>query len=145
MLKGFIFKLMHHNLRSFLTVLHKALLRVTLHSRFRQNVNLPDSKLKLNELTRKDIRDLATIGKDVDINNLSFANDVHMVKALHKHIDRMNYRHLANMLKIETKERFKNLPQLLLAVTSHYPSGIMIAHGDLAVEYGFFYKIKLPF
>lgn len=101
-----------------------------------KGINLPDSKLRLNELTKKDIEDLEVVARDVDIVNLSFANDVHMVQALHGHLDRLNFKHLAVMLKIETKESFKNLPHLLLAAMARYPTGIMIARGDLAVECG---------
>lgn len=101
-----------------------------------KGINLPDSKLSLNELTKKDIKDLETIGGEVDIVNLSFANEPHMVKALYEHIDRLKFDHLSVMLKIETKEGFKNLPLLLLAAMTRYPAGIMIARGDLAVECG---------
>lgn len=101
-----------------------------------KGINLPESKLDLNELTKKDIADLEAMAVSVDIVNLSFANDVQIVQALHKQLDRLKASHLAVMLKIETKESFRNLPHLLLAVMDRYPAGIMIARGDLAVECG---------
>ncbi|HEY4649959.1 MAG TPA: pyruvate kinase, partial [Pontibacter sp.] len=57
-------------------------------------------------------------------------------EALHKEIKKLKATHLAVMLKIETKESFRNLPHLLLAAMRTYPAGIMIARGDLAVECG---------
>ena len=41
------------------------------------------------------------------------------------------------MLKIETQSGFEHLPRLLLAGMRHFPVGVMIARGDLAVECGY--------
>lgn len=101
-----------------------------------KGINLPESKLNLNELTEKDKQDLKFIAKHADIVNLSFVNQPKMVEALLEEIKALGAKHLAVMLKIETKEAFRNLPRLLLAGMQHYPAGIMIARGDLAVECG---------
>ena len=101
-----------------------------------KGINLPESDLCIIELTEKDKEDLAFIAKHADIVNLSFVNHPETVMALQKEINKHKADNLAIMLKIETKEGFKNLPHLLLAAMQNYPAGIMIARGDLAVECG---------
>ncbi|WP_242927843.1 pyruvate kinase [Pontibacter vulgaris] len=101
-----------------------------------KGINLPDSKLRLPGLTEKDKQDLKFIVKHADIVNLSFVNDVKMVEDLQAELKKLSTPDLPIMLKIETKEGFRNLPHLLLAVMKSYPAGIMIARGDLAVECG---------
>ncbi|WP_187263077.1 pyruvate kinase [Pontibacter beigongshangensis] len=101
-----------------------------------KGINLPESKLHLNELTEKDKQDLAFIARHADIVNLSFVNDTSTVEAVQAELSRLNATDVAVMLKIETKEGFTNLPRLLLSAMKSYPTGIMIARGDLAVECG---------
>ncbi|NDK56994.1 pyruvate kinase [Pontibacter fetidus] len=101
-----------------------------------KGINLPESNLHLHDLTDKDKQDLKFIAKHADIVNLSFANHPVMVEALFAEIKKLKAKELAVMLKIETKEGFKNLPHLLLSIMQTYPAGIMIARGDLAVECG---------
>jgi pyruvate kinase len=44
--------------------------------------------------------------------------------------------HIPVILKIETAESVRNLPELLLVSNALSPTGVMIARGDLAVELG---------
>ncbi|MDB5260886.1 MAG: hypothetical protein JWQ14_167, partial [Adhaeribacter sp.] len=101
-----------------------------------KGINLPDSNLGLNKLTEKDKQDLAFVVKYADIVNLSFVNHPDMVEALQEELRKHQAGHVGIMLKIETKEGFRNLPHLLLMVMRSSPAGIMIARGDLAVECG---------
>jgi len=101
-----------------------------------KGINLPETNLHFHDLTDKDKQDLKFVAKHADIVNLSFANHPSMVQALYNEIRKTKAKNLAMMLKIETKEGFKNLPHLILTAMQHYPSGIMIARGDLAVECG---------
>jgi pyruvate kinase len=101
-----------------------------------KGINLPETGLHLNELTLKDRQDLKFAAKHADIVNLSFANDAAMVEALLADVRQLKAEHLALMLKIETKESFQNLPYVLLKLMNHFPVGVMIARGDLAVECG---------
>ena len=41
------------------------------------------------------------------------------------------------MIKIETPEAVKNLPELIVRTAGKQPLGVMIARGDLAVEIGY--------
>ncbi|MDX5481376.1 MAG: pyruvate kinase [Hymenobacteraceae bacterium] len=101
-----------------------------------KGINLPESKLHLSGLTQKDKQDLKYVIRYADAVNLSFVNDASMVEALYGELRKLKAEHLPIMLKIETKEGFRNLPHLLLAAMKSYPAGIMIARGDLAVECG---------
>lgn len=101
-----------------------------------KGINLPESNLQLNRLTGKDKQDMAFVVRHADIVNLSFVNHPDMVTELQAELQKHQAKHVAIMLKIETKAGFSNLPHLLLAVMRTYPAGIMIARGDLAVECG---------
>ncbi|MBK0403738.1 hypothetical protein I5M27_12125 [Adhaeribacter sp. BT258] len=104
--------------------------------RANKGINLPDSKLNLTDLTEKDKQDLPFVMKHADIVNLSFVNHPDTVLELQNLMEKNGAVKTGIMLKIETKEAFRNLPHLLLAVMRRYPAGIMIARGDLAVECG---------
>src|SRR5690606_21376810 len=80
--------------------------------------------------------DLAFVVKHADIVNLSFVNEPETVHALQDALKAHGAKDIGIMLKIETKEAFRNLPDLLLAVMRTHPAGIMIARGVLAVECG---------
>src|SRR5688572_16496300 len=101
-----------------------------------KGINLPDSKLNITRITEKDKHDLGFVVKHADIVNLSFVNHPDTVIELQQELEKLRATDLGVMLKIETKEGFKNLPHLLLAAMRMNPAGIMIARGDLAVECG---------
>jgi pyruvate kinase len=101
-----------------------------------KGINLPESRLLLRGLTLKDQEDLKFALQHADIVNLSFVNDPEMVKDFLAEIRQLTSKAPAIMLKIETKEGFRHLPSILLAAMGHYPLGVMIARGDLAVECG---------
>lgn len=99
-------------------------------------INLPESKIRLSGMTEKDKQDLKFVAQHADIVNFSFVNYVKDVEELHDELKELGAEDIGVMLKIETKEGFRNLPRLLLATMKGYPAGIMIARGDLAVECG---------
>jgi len=102
-----------------------------------KGVNLPESDLRLDATTDKDLDDLAFVARHADIVELSFANTAEDVERLHEHLARRGGRTPAVVLKIETRRGFENLPSLLLAAMRSPHCGVMIARGDLAVEVGF--------
>ncbi|SIR33745.1 pyruvate kinase [Pontibacter lucknowensis] len=101
-----------------------------------KGINLPETKLNLEGLTQQDRKNLAFVAKHADAVSLSFVNQPEMVEALHRELKELRAPQLGIMLKIETKEGFRNLPRLLLTVMKNHPAGVMIARGDLAVECG---------
>jgi len=102
-----------------------------------KGVNLPESDLRLDATTAKDLDDLAFVARHADIVELSFANTARDVERLHEHLGRLGGRTPAVVLKVETRRGFENLPELLLAAMRSPCCGVMIARGDLAVEVGF--------
>ena len=102
-----------------------------------KGINLPDTSLKLDGLTGKDIRDLEFVAKHADIVNISFINTPKDVEEVFKELKKYDVNgKLGIVLKIETKNAFMNLTPILLYSMRWYPVGVMIARGDLAVETG---------
>jgi pyruvate kinase len=105
--------------------------------RSEKGINFPDTVFKMPALTEKDINDLARVVKFVDMVALSFLRDHEDVLLLEEHLHRLRAGHIGIVLKIENRQAFENLPQILLTALRSPPVGVMLARGDLAVEVGF--------
>ena len=105
--------------------------------RSNKGINLPDSELRLDALTAKDIEDLEVVSQHADIVAMSFVRSPGDVDAIDAQLARLGRRDIGMLLKIETRKAFDNLPFLVLAATRRAAAGVMIARGDLAVECGF--------
>ncbi|MCO6489025.1 MAG: pyruvate kinase [Phaeodactylibacter sp.] len=103
----------------------------------RKGINLPNTKLNLPALTESDIETLPFICQHADIVGYSFVRTGQDVEFLYRHLDKNNAENLGVVFKIENKEAFENLPQILLSGMKRDKIGVMIARGDLAVEMGF--------
>jgi len=101
-----------------------------------KGINLPESELKLKGLTEKDKEDLQFIVKYADVVNVSFVNSPDDVEDIKNALNAINGKHMGIILKIETKQGYRNLPEILLNAMEAHPIGVMIARGDLAVEVG---------
>jgi pyruvate kinase len=102
-----------------------------------KGINLPESALRLDALTEKDLEDLRFVAAHADVVELSFANTAHDVESLQRHLANIGSRQPSIVLKIETRRGFEHLPEMLLAAMRAPCCGVMIARGDLAVECGF--------
>lgn len=102
-----------------------------------KGINLPESQLSLPALTAQDLEDLAFVAAHADVVELSFANRAGDVEQLQAELQRLGGRQPAIVLKIETRQGFENLPDMLLTAMRSPCCGVMIARGDLAVECGF--------
>ena len=102
-----------------------------------KGVNVPDARLPISALTDKDISDLSTVIELADIVEMSFVRDASDVQQLLDELSRLGDDSLGIVLKIETRQAFEQLPQLLLALMQRPNVGVMIARGDLAVECGY--------
>ncbi len=102
-----------------------------------KGINLPDSHLELSGLTAQDIKYLEFIVQHADMVGLSFVRNPADIKLLQKHLKRLDAEKLGIVLKIETREAFEKLPELLFSLLHSPTVGIMIARGDLAVECGY--------
>ena len=102
-----------------------------------KGINLPDTNLQIRGLTAKDHEDLRFIVANADVVNVSFVNSREDVKELLSALVELGaVNKLGIILKIETKNAFNNLKDILLEGMKVYPLGVMIARGDLAVESG---------
>jgi pyruvate kinase len=108
-------------------------------SKLRSNkgINLPDSDLRIDSLTPKDLEDLEVVSRHADIVGMSFVREARDVEALESQLKRLGRPDIGILLKIETRKAFDNLPLLALAVMRRAAAGVMIARGDLAVECGY--------
>lgn len=100
-----------------------------------KGINLPNSVLGVKGLTKKDKNDLKFVVNHADVVNFSFVNNKEDVEELLKELKELNA-DLGIILKIETKDGYRNLPGILLKAMENYPVGVMIARGDLAIETG---------
>lgn len=102
-----------------------------------KSINIPQSDIKYEGLTSKDLMDLEFVAANADMVGISFIRDVHDIVVLRQELSKRKISKLGIVLKIETQGGFEKLPQLILeAMKSPNPLGVMIARGDLAVECG---------
>ena len=102
-----------------------------------KGVNVPDARLPISALTEQDLSDLSTVVELADLVEMSFVRDPSDVSRLLDELNRLGDDSLGIVLKIETRQAFEHLPQLLLTVMQRPRVGVMIARGDLAVECGY--------
>jgi len=102
-----------------------------------KGINLPDSQMELPALTPKDVEDLKYVISLGDMVGYSFVRSPTDVDALESQLARLGGQNLGIILKIETRQAFERLPELLLASMLSPCDGVMIARGDLAVECGY--------
>ena len=102
-----------------------------------KGINLPDTQLPIPAITDKDVADLASVVELADLVEMSFVRDPSDVEQLLGELDRLGDDRLGIVLKIETRQAFDHLPQLVLTAMKRRRIGVMIARGDLAVECGY--------
>ncbi len=103
-----------------------------------KSVNLPGVPLNLPPLTAKDRTDLDFVARHADIVGYSFVQSASDVDLLSRELGaRAEGRVLPLLLKIETEQGVRRLPEIIVAAAGLRPAGVMIARGDLAVEIGY--------
>ena len=102
-----------------------------------KGINLPNTKLNLPALTSRDKEILPFICQHADIVGYSFVRTADDVAHLYSELQKYQADHLGVVFKIENREAFENLPEILLKGMERHKIGVMIARGDLAVEIGF--------
>lgn len=109
------------------TVVLKVIFGGFLHSR--KGVNLPNTKISLPCLTKKDKEDLTFILKEkIEWVGLSFVRTANDIKILKKIIAKQKLHHKV-IAKIEKPEAIKDIDAIIEATDA-----IMVARGDLGVE-----------
>jgi len=102
-----------------------------------KGINLPDTPLELPALTSKDIADLEHVVRHADLISFSFVHRSKDIDDLYGHLERLGAREVGVALKIEKREAFERLPELLLTAAKRKRIAVMVARGDLGVEIGF--------
>lgn len=101
-----------------------------------KGINFPKSDIALVGLTESDKANLKFVVKYADAVSLSFIRKPVDIIALQTELKKYPSSKIGIIIKIETVKAFNDLPRLLLTTMLHYPVGVMIARGDLAVECG---------
>jgi pyruvate kinase len=95
----------------------------------KKGVNLPNTRISLPCLTKKDLQDLKfALDHDVEWIGLSFVRQASDILEL-KHIIRKNNKHARVVAKIEKPEAVQDIDQII-----KNSDAIMVARGDLGVE-----------
>jgi pyruvate kinase len=102
-----------------------------------KGINLPDTTVELPAITPKDLEDLRFVAAHADLVGMSFVRHERDVYELQTRLRELKGERLGIVLKIETRQAFERLPNLILAAMRQHPAGVMIARGDLAVECGY--------
>ena len=102
-----------------------------------KGINVPDTDLLISAITDKDLADLSTVVELADLVELSFVRDPSDVRQLLDELRRHGDGDTGVVLKIETRQAFEQLPQLVLTAMRRRRVGVMIARGDRAVESGY--------
>jgi len=102
-----------------------------------KGINIPETDLNLGALTAEDRVNLVFAANNADLIGLSFVRTEADVRDLRAALRELGREPLPILLKIETRQGFENLPQLLMEAMRSPAVGVMIARGDLAVECGY--------
>ncbi|MBU6341137.1 MAG: pyruvate kinase [Bacteroidetes bacterium] len=104
-----------------------------------KGINFPDTSLSLESLTDDDRAVLPFALEHADLIGYSFVRTPADLQVLQENLQKIpTTRPLPSIIiKIETPDAVKNLPNLLLQGMTQAGFGVMIARGDLAVEIGF--------
>ena len=98
--------------------------------RSKKGVNLPDTKIKLPSISRKDKKDLAFIlNEKIEWVGLSFVRSADDIIKLKRAIKKSKLSSALVIAKIEKPEAIKNIDEIIKAT-----DGVMVARGDLGVE-----------
>ena len=103
----------------------------------RKGINLPNTRLNLPALTKVDKAHLPFVCANADLVGYSFVRTGADVRKLYEELAKFDAENIGVVFKIETRDAFENLPDILLEGMRRDKIGVMIARGDLAVEVGF--------
>ena len=105
--------------------------------RAEKGLNFPATATHLPCLTAFDRGALDFVLAHADLLGLSFVRRIEDLDELEEALRERGDRRPGVVLKVETRQAFACLPELLLGLLRFPAAGVMIARGDLAVETGF--------
>jgi len=95
-----------------------------------KGINLPGVAVNVPALSEKDVEDLKlALGMGCDMVALSFVRDAADIRDVHRAMDEVG-RRVPVIAKVEKPQAVENMAEVVLAF-----DGVMVARGDLAVEY----------
>ena len=106
------------------------------HLRADKGLNFPDTELRIDPLSPRDLTDLDVIAPLADAVGYSFVQRPDEISRLQTELDGRGAGGVGLIAKIETTIAVRNLPELIVRGAGMQPLAIMIARGDLAVELG---------
>jgi pyruvate kinase len=112
-------------------------LKTPLRLRAGKGIAFPDSELSRRVLGREDEQALAFALEHADGVEVSFVNAPQDVRLIAERLRAAGRAGFGMVLKLETRQAMRNLPEILFEALRYDPVGIMIARGDLAVELSF--------
>lgn len=99
----------------------------------RKGVNFPDCEINMSSITKKDIEDIEFgIKNKIDFLAISFVKSADDIKNVKKILKKHNAENIEIIAKIEHRKAIENIKEIISVA-----DGVMIARGDLAVEYNF--------
>ncbi len=101
-----------------------------------KGINLPQTAVPIETPTPADLEILRFAAARADLVAMSFVRSPREVDRLRGALADLGEPEKPILLKVETRQAFDHLPELLLALMRSPVSGVMIARGDLAVECG---------
>lgn len=103
-----------------------------------KSLHFPTTHLHLAPLTPRDRKDLDVVVREADIIACPFVQHPEDIVQLQQEIKarRPDPESVALLARIETAAALRHLPELILAGAGKQPFGVLISHGDLAIEVG---------
>lgn len=99
----------------------------------KKGVNLPDCEINMPSITKKDIEDIEFgIKHKIDFIAASFVKSADDIEKIKKILKKHKAENIEIIAKIEHKKAIENIKEIISVA-----DGVMIARGDLAVEYNF--------
>jgi pyruvate kinase len=110
-----------------------------------KGINLPDTQLPVSALTAADIAALPSVVTHADVVGLSFVRTPSDVAHMRRELAGHGGQKVGLVLKIETEQGFRELPDILLDAMRWPQTGVMIARGDLMTEIGWERMTEVPY
>jgi pyruvate kinase len=110
-----------------------------------KGINLPDTELPVSALTAADIAALPSVVAHADVVGLSFVRTPSDVAHMRRELAGHGGQKVGLVLKIETEQGFRELPDILLDAMRWPQTGVMIARGDLMTEIGWERMTEVPY
>lgn len=101
-----------------------------------RRIHFPGIDLHLDPFTSKDLKDLDYIAQHADMVGVSSVETRSDMQQLLAELARRDAGQMGIVLRVETEQALRHLPEILLTAMGKHPVAILVASGDLAVAIG---------